>query len=158
VVGVTGKNLLCPIELFEKHAANQRMRPSHRAERHRGRCPVEDGGVEPFGSADGEGEFGRAHVAPAGEVVGENPARPHVAARVEGDEAGSGRACGEDQFGFARLQRRRGQALPHLEFDDYGRGEEPVGVERRQRRGRPRAQFADGEKAETDRRNLRTGT
>ena len=155
VVRMSGEDLLGTVELLEQQAAHQQMRPRHRAERHYRLGAVENFGAETIGAADREGELRYALVAPRREPVGEPAARPHGTALIEGDQPRPGRQCPEDQSRLARLQRRRRQALPHLELDNRDRRHDPRGIERLQRGQRASPQPADGENAEADRQVLR---
>ena len=124
------RNLLRPVELFEQHAADEEMRPSHRPQRQYRRGAVEDSGPEPLGTADRKRQLRHSAVAPDGEMVGEFAARPRGTARVEGDQRRSGRQCLKNQLGLARLHQRRRQALFDVELDDRRRRRDPPGVER----------------------------
>jgi hypothetical protein len=125
---MAGEDLLGAVELFEQHAPDQQVRPSHRAQRQDRLGAVEDRRGETIGAADREGKFGYTLVAPTCEPVGETTARPRRATFVEGDKVRSGRQSPEDQRGLARLQRRGGQALAHLELDDRDGREDARGV------------------------------
>jgi hypothetical protein len=154
VIGVAGEDLLGAIELLEQQATHQKMWPGHWAKRQYRIGTVKDFGAETFGAADRKGEFCHTLIAPRREPIGKTAARPHGAALIEGDQPRSGRQCLDDQCRFARLQRRRGQALPHLELDNRDRRNDPPRIKRLQLGKRATAQPADGEKAEADRRGV----
>jgi hypothetical protein len=149
---MAGEDLLGPVELLQQHAARQKMRPGHPAKRQSRIGAVEDFGAEAVGAANRKSKFCYTRKAPGSELVGKIAARPHCAALVEGDQPRPGRQYAEDQCRLARFQRGRGQALPHLEFDDRDRRHDPRGIKHLQIGERTVAQPADGEKAEVDRR------
>ena len=68
---MAGEDLLRAVQLFEQHAAHQQVRPGHRSEREHRVGALDDGGPEPVGAADREGDGAGAGVAPGREAVGE---------------------------------------------------------------------------------------
>ena len=70
---------------------------------------LDDGGPEPVGAADREGDGAGAGIAPARQAIGEFDAAPGRAALVERDQPRARRQRGEDQLGFARFQLGGGQ-------------------------------------------------
>jgi len=148
---VAGVDLLRPVELFEEHAAREQMRPGHWAQREDRIGVLDDRRPKPFGAADREGEGRAAAIAPHREPVGEIPAGPGRALPVERDEPGAGGPGGEDQLGFAQLERGGRQAALFLQLNDRDRRREASGIERLEVIERPAPQPADGEKIEADR-------
>jgi hypothetical protein len=132
MVRVAGKDLLRAIKLFQQHAANQEMRPSHSAEREDHRRTIEDGCCQPIGTADRKTKFRGAAIAPLTEVIRQFAARPSRSPLVEGDEGCFDRQCFEDQLGFARLRNCRRQALFDFELRDRRRRNDTRRVKRLQ--------------------------
>ena len=154
MIGVAGEDLLRPVELFQQHAAAQQMRPGHRAQGQHLIGPVDDGGPEPLGAANREGEGGDAGIAPFPEPVGEIAARPLPAAGVEGNEAGGGGQRGEDQLGLAPLQFGRRETALFFQFDDRRARGDPRGIVCLQLIERAAAKPADGKDMDADGRDL----
>ena len=71
---MTGEDLLRTIELLQQHATDEQMRPCHGSERCDRMGTVENGGTEPVGTADGEGQLGPALITPSGDAIGERSA------------------------------------------------------------------------------------
>ena len=151
MIGMTGVDLLRPVELLQQHAAHEEVRPGHRAQRDDRIGVLDDRRSEPLGAADREGEGRAAAIAPLREPVGEIPAGPGRALPVERDEPGAGGPGGEDQLGFAQLERGGRQAALFLQINDRDRRREAPGIERLEVMERPAPQPADGEKIEADR-------
>ena len=150
-------DLLGTVELFEEHAAREQMWPGHAAQRDDRIGALDNRRPEPLGAADREGEGGGAAVAPGSEPVGEIAAGPGRALLVERDEPGAGGPGGEDQLGFAQLERGGRQAALFLQINDRDRRREASGIERLEVIERPAPQPADGEKVEADRPILSEG-
>ncbi len=148
---MAGVDLLGAVELFEEHAAREQMRPGHPAERDDRIGVLDNPGREALGAADRKGEQGGAAVAPGREPVGKIPAGPGRALLVERDEPGAGGPGGEDQLGFAQLERGGRQAALFLQLNDRDRRREASGIERLEVMERTAPQPADGEKIEADR-------
>ncbi len=151
MIGMAGVDLLRPVELLQQHAAHEEVRPGHRAQRDDRIGVLDDRGSEPLGAADREGEGRAAAIAPLREPVGEIPAGPGRALPVERDEPGAGGPGGEDQLGFAQLERGGRQAALFLQINDRDRRREASGIERLKVMERPAPQPADGDKIEADR-------
>ena len=111
VIGVAGEDLLRAVELFQQHAANQKMRPSHRPQRHGRLGMFEDRGAKTLRPADRESEFTGAAVAPVRHLTCKIAARPQSAVLIEREERDARRQRLQDQFGFAFLDHDRRQTL-----------------------------------------------
>ena len=130
MIRVTGKDLLCAVQLLEQHAAHQQVRPRHRSEReHRGGA-LDHGGPEPVGAADRKGGTTGAGITPVSQAFGEFEAAPGRAALVECNQPGPARQRGKDQFGLARFQFGGRQRTFFLDLDDRWRRRQATGVER----------------------------
>jgi hypothetical protein len=151
VVGMTGEDLLGPIELLEQHAADEQMRPCHWSERQDRMGAVEDGGVEPIGAADGKGELRRPFVTPSGDTLGQHAARPTAAALVKSNKRNPRWQCAEDQLGLACFQHDRVERALFLELDDDRGRDDPAGIERLEFPQGTMTQLADREETKTDR-------
>ena len=70
VIRVAGQDLLGAVELFQQHRADEKVRPSHRAEGEDHIGFLENRLAQPFGAADCEGDRTGAAITPSRQPVG----------------------------------------------------------------------------------------
>src|SRR5262245_13909524 len=92
MIGMAGQNRDRPIELLGKHCAHKEVRPSLRAEGEREPRTALDLRWQSIRTTDDEQHARMALIAPLGELTRKGFARQRLAALVERDDKGRGRA------------------------------------------------------------------